>query len=112
MLNGKNGTQNGASGHLSVTKKLSIRLGRFQGFSINQLARIHAVSPKTVQNTMDKIKTAEDAKSITMDELGASITDKDLLRELTVIAERILTNGLAHTGISRPNGRSGNVTAP
>lgn len=92
-------------GHLSATERLGIRIGRVQGFSINQLAVIYAVSPKTVQTALGRLKTAQDVERMTLIELDACPTDKALFNELVKVVTRNLAGSLRRHGISAPRGR-------
>lgn len=92
-------------GHLSATEKLGIRLGRIQGYSVNQLAQIYAVSPKTVQTTIGRLSTADLVERQTLVELDAVPSDKVLFAELVKVVERNLVGSLRRHGIAAPRGR-------
>lgn len=93
-------------GHLSATERLGIRLGRIQNFSVNQLAVLYGVSPKTVQTTIGKLKTAEQVEHQTLIELDACVsTDKNLFQELVAVVERNRVGLLRRHGIAAPRGR-------
>lgn len=92
-------------GHLSATERLGIRLGRVQGFSINQLAVIYAVSPKTVQTAIGKLKTIDEVERLTLVELDAVPNDRALFNELAKVVKRNLAGSLRRHGIAAPRGR-------
>lgn len=92
-------------GHLSATEKLGIRLGRVQGFSINQLSQIYCVSPKTAQSTAGRLKTLGEVERLTLIELDACPTDKALFDELVKVVSRNLAGSVRRHGIAAPRGR-------